>query len=107
MSKGIENLKPVQSKEEARERGRKGGIKSGEVRRQKKLMRETLEDLLKLPLKDASIEEITCLDGVQKKNITVQQALLIKQIQKGLLGDNDSFKIIREILNDKNEIRFK
>lgn len=32
----VENLKPVRSKEEARERGRAGGIKSGEARRRKK-----------------------------------------------------------------------
>ena len=30
------NLKPVRSKEEARERGKAGGIKSGEVRRERK-----------------------------------------------------------------------
>lgn len=33
---GIENLKPVQSTEEARERGRNGGIASGRSRRKKK-----------------------------------------------------------------------
>ena len=103
----VQNLKPVQTKEEARERGRRGGIKSGEVRRNKKLIRETLEELMNVPLKDGSLDEITCIDGVHKKNITVQQALVIKQIQKALSGDNDSFKIIKEILNDKNDLRFK
>ena len=33
-----ENLDPVRTKEEARKRGRNGGIKSGEARRKKKLM---------------------------------------------------------------------
>ena len=33
-----ENLKPVKTKKEARERGRNGGIKSGEAKRKKKLM---------------------------------------------------------------------
>jgi lipopolysaccharide biosynthesis regulator YciM len=100
-------LKPVRSKEEARERGRKGGIKSGEVRRNKKLMRETLEELMNMPLKDGKLEDVNFLDGIGKKNITVQQALLVKQIQKALNGENDSFKIINEIMNNKNEIRFK
>lgn len=40
------NLKPVQSKEEARQRGRNGGIKSGESRREKKLFKEAIEKKL-------------------------------------------------------------
>ena len=39
-------LKPVRTKEEARERGRNGGIKSGEARRAKKNMRETAKALM-------------------------------------------------------------
>ena len=37
-----ENLKPVKSVEEAREKGAKGGKKSGEVRRQNKSLRQAL-----------------------------------------------------------------
>ena len=70
-------------------------------------MRETLEELMNIPLKDEKLDDVTFLDGIGKKNITVQQAILIKQIQKALNGENDSFKIINEILNNKNEIRFK
>lgn len=62
---------------------------------------------MNMPLKEGDLEDISFLDGIGKKNITVQQALLVKQIQKGLNGDNDSFKIIKEILNDKSELRFK
>lgn len=41
-----ENLKPVRTKNEARERGRNGGKKSGEVRRRKADFRRTLNLLL-------------------------------------------------------------
>lgn len=37
-----ENLIPVRSKKEARERGKNGGIKSGEARREKKLWKEEI-----------------------------------------------------------------
>ena len=40
------NLKPIRSKEEAREKGRKGGIKSGETRRKRKSLKEELLTLL-------------------------------------------------------------
>ncbi len=46
-SKGkTENLIPVRSKDEAREIGRKGGIKSGEVRKEKKLISMIYADFL-------------------------------------------------------------
>ena len=43
---GKENLRPVSSKEEARERGRKGGLASGEARRKRKTLKEELLLLL-------------------------------------------------------------
>lgn len=41
-----ENLKPIRSEKEARELGKKGGIASGEARRQKADLRKTLETLM-------------------------------------------------------------
>jgi hypothetical protein len=41
-----QNLKPMESGREARENGKKGGIKSGEVRREKRIIANALEDLL-------------------------------------------------------------
>jgi hypothetical protein len=43
---GRKNLKPYRTKEEARINGIKGGIKSGQVKRQKKLMSAILADYL-------------------------------------------------------------
>ena len=37
-----QNLRPVKTKEEAKERGRKGGIASGEARRNKRLLTDAL-----------------------------------------------------------------
>ena len=41
-----ENLKLIKTTEEAREKGRAGGIKSGEVRRKKKLLSQIYAELL-------------------------------------------------------------
>lgn len=41
-----QNLRPARSKSEARERGKKGGKKSGESRRQRKTLKEELLALL-------------------------------------------------------------
>lgn len=37
-----QNLQPVRTKDEARERGRNGGIRSGEVRRENKLIKDRI-----------------------------------------------------------------
>jgi hydroxymethylpyrimidine pyrophosphatase-like HAD family hydrolase len=48
----VENLKPVKSKEEARERGRNGGIASGERRREIKSFKEELKLALSIIMED-------------------------------------------------------
>ena len=58
--KGLENLQPVQTKEEARERGRNGGIASGKARKEKKIFREEIEKQIGKSIADiikAAIEE--------------------------------------------------
>lgn len=45
-TKATENLKPIESTEEARELGRKGGIASGEARRKKRDLRFALRALM-------------------------------------------------------------
>ncbi len=95
------------TKEEQKSIARKGGIKSGEARRKKKLLKETLEELLELPLYEKSLDELKSLEKLNQKNITVQQAIIIGQIQKALKGDVQSFNAIKELLDDKNNLRFK
>lgn len=85
--------------EERRELGRKGGLISGEVRRNKKAMRERLEILLEMPLKDgraADIEAIKNFAALKGKNITVQDAMMIAQIQKALKGDTNAAAFVRD-----------
>lgn len=76
-----ENLKPIQSTQEAREKGRKGGIKSGEVRRARKTLKEELLALLSL--------------GNTQKKISTS---LLKKAQK---GDTKAFEVIRDTIGEK------
>ena len=85
--------------EERRELGRKGGIASGEAKRAKKAMRERLEILLELPMKDGrgvDIETIKNFAALKGKNITVQDAMMIAQIQKALKGDTSAAAFVRD-----------
>lgn len=98
------NLDPVQTKEEARKRGRAGGIASGKARREKKLMRETLDIILAMPMKNgryADVESIRSFAALKGKNISVQEAILIAQVQKAMKGDTKAAEYVRDTIGQK------
>ena len=83
---GKENLRPVSSKDEARERGRKGGLASGEARRKRK----TLKEELLLMLEDE----------------TVQQSIAAALIREATEGNSSksvraAFETIRDTIGEK------
>ena len=75
------NLKPVKTKEEARERGRKGGIASGKARRERKTLKEEL--LLLLSEGDT------------------QHKISLSLIQEALKGNTKAFEVIRDTVGEK------
>lgn len=96
MALNPQNLRPVKTKDEARERGRNGGIKSGKVRRRKRDMRETFRDLLDMPLKEGDLEEVTALAGANRKNVTVGEAIALIMANKAIKGDVRAAEFVRD-----------
>jgi hypothetical protein len=103
MSKGkIENLIPVRSKEEARMRGSAGGKKSGEARREKKLMStiygEFLAERFSVTI-DGGKKEISgseLVNSVVKKIIVAggpAAVSLMKEIREATEGSRASLSI--------------
>lgn len=98
-----ENLKKgnpttqYRSGREAVENGKKGGIASGKARRRKKQLKDTVNMLLALPLKEGQLDRLTNLQSIGGKNVTVEEAMVLKQIQKAMKGDINSFKSVIEI----------
>lgn len=80
--------------ENASEKGRKGGIKSGEVRRQKAEMRKVAKILLDMPIKKGKIETFESLEEAKGKNIQLLEALLIPQAIKGMQGDTRATELL-------------
>jgi len=107
------NLRPFKNEEEAREAGKKGGKKSGEVRRRKRAMRETLEIILSMALSSDEARELTDIEDIKAfaeangKNITVQDAMLLKQVQLALAGSPRSFEIVRDTVGEKPKERIE
>lgn len=84
--------------------GRVGGKRSGESRRKKRAMRETLEILLSLPMnagKKAEIDRIKNFRDIKGKNIDVETALMVQMIQKALKGDTYAAAFIRDTSGQK------
>ena len=81
------------SKEEAAERGRKGGINSVKSRRRKKLLRECLEELL-------DTEQEVKINGVTLKK-TNAELLSVTLMKKALKGDVKAFEVLRDNAGEK------
>lgn len=101
-----ENLIPNSERtpSELREQTRKGGIASGKKRREQKAMKDTLGALLSMPLKTDAIEDIEDIQSLAElkgKNITVQEAILLAQIQKAVKGDTKAAEYIRDTSGNK------
>ena len=96
----IENSKRTPS--ELREITKKGRIESGKSRRRKKLLKDTVNMLLALPLKEGKLDKLTDLKTINDKNITVEEAMVLKQIQKALKGDLRAFKSLVDLSGSHN-----
>jgi hypothetical protein len=98
-----EDLRPVRTKEEAKKRGKAGGIASGKARREKKAFRETLEAILGMAMKggtDVSVDDIQSFAEIEGRNISVQEAILVAQIQKALTGDTRAAEYVRDTIGE-------
>lgn len=94
------------SKEELSACGKVGGRLSGETRRKKQGMKDSLEILLSMPVKNGKqcdVESVRNFASLKGKNITVEQAMLIAQIQKALRGDTQALQFIRDTSGQKPE----
>lgn len=93
-----QNLIPFnkRTESEARESAKKGGQKSGEVRRQRKAMKDTMKMLLDLKLPESDGKEQLKLMGIEEDELNIQTAILTNQVQKALEGNLESAKFVRD-----------
>lgn len=86
-----QNLKPVRTKREARERGRNGGKASGAVRRRKADFRRTLNMLLTAEIDSEEWKPVLEALGVE---CTLESALNMAMIKEGLSGNVKAYEAI-------------
>jgi hypothetical protein len=99
----LENLKKF-THEERVANGKKGGVASGEAKRKKKAMQETLALLLSMPLNNKKcydVDEIQSFAQLKGKNVSVETAILIRQVQRALAGDLPAAEFCRDTSGQK------
>lgn len=111
MSKATEALKQYNkehgyrfTKENAREMQLKGAEAKKRKNYERKTMQETARMLLGKAIKRGemcSAEDIMSIAETEGKNIPVDEAIMIAQIQKAILGDTQSAIFVRDTLGEK------
>ena len=98
-----ENLVPFtsdQSHEEAVKNGRKGGIASGESRRQNADIRKRLREIANMALNDGDVKDIKSLADAKGANLSISDALVVKLITMALGGNIKAMNKVMELLGN-------
>ena len=88
-------------REEVVELARKAGKASAAAKKKRKAMRQQMELLLSLPLKDKEIKEKIKSLGIDDDNMDNQMGLIVSTYTKAMLGDMNAMNIIRELVGEK------
>ena len=97
---GQENLKFIKSTEEAREKGRAGGIASGKSRRRKRAMREAADLFLSLPVTDRRKLKKLKAKELDKDDIDQQMAMIAGLVEAAQNGDAACANVIVKLLGE-------
>ena len=111
--RGNPNVREISKKitpEQRKEYGRMGGLMKGENFKRRKEFKETLNLLLELPLTDktlTNVENIKSFAKLKGKNVTVDQALMVKLIQKALNGDLNAITMVRDTVGENPAVKME
>ena len=100
MALNLQNL-IVPTSEQARENGRKGGKASAAAKKRRKAMKEQLEMLLSLSLKNEDVKKKIKDLGVNVEDIDNQLAINLSLMNKALKGDVQAYQVIRDTIGEK------
>ena len=99
---GIENLIPVRTEDEAREKGRKGGIASGKARREKRDRKQRASELLDLVVEGASIDKIKKFFNIKGVQLTACDVMFLSCMMKAMQkGDANALEKLLKISGEQ------
>ena len=99
----VQNLNPVRTKKEAKERGRMGGIASGEARRKKRDLQAIAKIVLQMPCEEGDTEDLEGLDYESQldHNLTVGERAMLAVAKRAMKGDASALAFIRDTAGEK------
>lgn len=97
------NLIPIRTESEAREKGSNGGKKSGEARRRKKSLKQTLQTALELEVTNTEIWNSLSAFGINPENIDYQNAIVVAMVSQAMAGNVQAFKEIRNLIGEDTD----
>lgn len=97
-----ENLQPF-TKENAKYYGKKGGIKSGKVRAERKSIKEQMKLLLEMPITNESRIKKLKEAGFEESEINNQLYLTYIIFEKALTGDVKATSLIFKTIQNEDE----
>lgn len=100
----LDNLKHFKKGEDAKEKGRNGGKKSGVVKRERKQARECMEMILSSKVTNEKLKQTLKSMGFEDKDQQNIALLMVSLFQKGVKsGDAATIRSILEIAGELNQ----
>ena len=94
-----QNLRPVRTKDEARERGRNGGIASGKARRKKNSLKKAAEAVLTSSMPKQVKQQIEKMVGeVDDENDMLFTAATAVMVKEALIGNVAAYNSLKDIV---------
>lgn len=99
-----QNLRPIRSENEAREKGKKGGIASGKARREKRDFAKTFNALLDAKLTNPeSLKKLNGM-GIKDKDATVELSVVAGIVAAAQNGNVNAYQAIKETIDEVNGV---
>lgn len=106
---GTDNLQPVRTEEEARAKGRAGGIASGKARRKKRALLESARAVLESDMPEKMAKTIEKMFGKLEEDdgniFAAMVAVMAKEALSGNVGAFNSLKDLAARIDDKQSER--
>ena len=100
-----QNLVKIDSTEKARKLGRAGGIKSGEAKRRKKSMRESMQALLEAQVTPNVVNNLKKRGYKGEAPETYNDALNVSMLVQAMMkGDVKAYVAVMELMGEKTQV---
>jgi len=103
----VETLNARRTPEERSEAARQAGIASGEARRKKKNLRDTMKMLMDMEVHGEKNKSNLSKFGIKEEDQNYQTAIAVRTLERALVeGDTASIRLIGELTGDLNRFGF-